>query len=343
MMKKNKISGYTTSKNIIDMDYPFKQSISSLVAVCDEVIVFDTSDPKIDNTLEVLKKEFKGSKVKIIHEDWDWNVPNAGVLDGLAKAEARRHCSNPILCQFDLDEVLHEKYSKEYFNDFCNQFMPSFSVSLGLPVIEYWGSNKIRLDINLIKPRITSNTSGITHGIPSYLENIKEGLLYAKHGTDGCDYIETSHHMPIPCQIHPKCLDNTFEQYKKQMSKYNNSIGMDVVKTNLENVWEEIPTFHHYSWFNIERKIKQYKKFWTTFWPSLYGEPLTDNVMFPGRKWEDISDQEIKNLAIELETKTAGHIFHQPWDGKTTFGLSTTHSKITHPSCIMDTLSKASV
>ena len=334
-MPNYKISSYTTSRNILDMAYPFKESISSMASVCDEVIVFDTSNPKTDNTLEVLNDlSKKHSTIKVIHEDWDWNVPNSGVLDGKAKAEARKHCTHPILCQIDLDEILHEKYSKEYFNEFCNKYVP-MNASLALPVIEYWGPNKIRLDINLLKPRITMNSSCITHGIPNYLENIKSGLLYAKHGTDGCDYIETSHHMPIPSITHVLCLDNRFEQYKKQISHNGNQSGIAVVKRELENIWEQVPTFHHYSWFSIERKINQYKKFWTRFWPSLYGESLTDNVMFPGRSWEDISDQEIKDLAKDLETKTAGHIFHQPWDGKTTFGLSTIDSKITHPSCML--------
>lgn len=334
-----KISSYTTSRNILDMGYPFKESILSMVSVCDEVVVFDTSDPKIDNTLEVLNKFSKENpSIKVIHEDWDWNVPNAGILDGKAKAEARKHCTHQILIQFDLDEILHERYSKEYFNDFCNKQITAVDqVALALPVIEYWGPNKIRLDINLLKPRITMNHSSITHGIPNHLENIKEdGLLYAKHGTDGCDYIETSHHMPIHYLISKEFpVDLRFEQYKKQISQNGNKEGMMVVKRELENIWEQVPTFHHYSWFSIERKINQYKKFWTRFWPSLYGEPLTNNVMFPNKKWEDISDQDIKDLACKLEDETAGHIFHQPWDGRTTFGLPTIDSKITHPSCML--------
>jgi hypothetical protein len=48
-----KLSGYTTVRNALSMDYPFVESIGSMLEFCDEVCVLDSSD-KADGTRDVL-------------------------------------------------------------------------------------------------------------------------------------------------------------------------------------------------------------------------------------------------------------------------------------------------
>jgi hypothetical protein len=48
------ISGYTTSKNVISSDYPWKESIESLLNFCDEVVVVDGGSD--DGSYEELKE-----------------------------------------------------------------------------------------------------------------------------------------------------------------------------------------------------------------------------------------------------------------------------------------------
>jgi hypothetical protein len=89
------------------------------------------------------------------------------------------------------------------------------------------------------------------------------------------------------------------------------------VEKFLNETYSQLPGVHHYSWFNIERKIKNYRTFWTTFWPAMYNETRDEknNPMFPGLTWEEVTEDMTKQKAIELEQGTGGHIFHRPWDG----------------------------
>ena len=98
-----------------------------------------------------------------------------------------------------------------------------------------------------------------------------------------------------------------------------------------DSVLNEMPAVFHYSWFNIERKIKQYRMFWSDFWKAMYNLPAEEvnNPFFPERKWSDITDDEIKESALWLESYTNGWIFHSPWDGSCTNGISV---NMGHPS-----------
>ena len=103
---------------------------------------------------------------------------------------------------------------------------------------------------------------------------------------------------------------------KKERSKAFESIkGGDTTKrapVNIKNVEQvdtvdaaisELPSVHHYSWFDIERKIKTYSGFWSRHWQSLYNidqEDTSENNMFFDKSWTNVSDQEIKDMAENL-------------------------------------------
>ena len=87
----------------------------------------------------------------------------------------------------------------------------------------------------------------------------------------------------------------------------------------LNNVIENLPGVHHYSWYDLERKIHTYKNYWSKHWQSLYNieqEDTAENNMFFDKKWADVSDDEIKQLSIELKDKMGGWIFHNKVDFK---------------------------
>ena len=76
---------------------------------------------------------------------------------------------------------------------------------------------------------------------------------------------------------------------------------------------EMLPAVHHYSWFDIERKIHTYKNYWQRHWESLYDikqEDTAENNMFFDKPWSDITDTEISKKAKELANHTGGHVFH---------------------------------
>jgi intein/homing endonuclease len=187
-----KISGYTTSKNVVLMDYPFIESITSMLSFCDEVCVLDSSDQDDGTWGKLLElQKLSNGKLKIHHENIDWQAPNHGIFDGKTKQMAREMCKKgQYLVQFDVDEIMHED-SIPLIKPLIEQINPQLQKTpiLTLPVVEFWGkTGKVRMDINVWKWRISLNIKDISHGIPISLRQTDPitGLEYAKHGSDSC-------------------------------------------------------------------------------------------------------------------------------------------------------------
>lgn len=336
------ISAYTTVRNPVEMDYPFIQSIRSTLAFADEVVVLDSSD-KDDGTNELLiNLQKEDPRVKVFNASIDWSAPNHGIMDGHTKALARSYCTGTHCWQFDCDELSVEPKPgliKSIAAKLDLRSGPMIKPEIiALPVVEFWGSaGKVRLDINLEKPRLSRNERGatrhglkITHGIPVHLRKIENGLLYAKHGTDTCDYINTDGaYCPVSGFVPPEVrqLQAAARTNLAAAKHLTNWFGQNLV---------ELPHVHHYSWISIERKIKQYRMFWTSFWKAMYNEDRDprNNPFFPGKTWEEVSDKDIVEMAARLETETSGWIFHQPWDGSrinSMVGLGVEHSEMIKP------------
>ena len=327
--ERKSISGYTTTKNCIEQKYPFAESISSMFGFCDEVVVIDGGST--DGTWEALEHLAKtNAKLKIQKIERDWEHKRFAVFDGDQKAKARKLCTSDFCWQMDSDEIVHESdYQK--IVDIANNF-PTNSDLLALPVVEYWGSvNKVRCDINPWKWRLSRNLPHITHGIPQSLRKFDaNGNLHASLGTDGCDYIHTNTGEMIPFMTF--CDKNVME-----LKQYVHDIPEALAKYNdwFNNVINELPGVFHYSWFNIERKILTYKNYWSKHWQSLFDIDQADtleNNMFFNKSWADVSDQEIKELALKLKNEMGGWIFHR----KINFNEPTKHIACnkTSPACM---------
>lgn len=309
------ISGYTTTRNCVEMDYPFEESILSMLEFCDEVVVLDSSD-KDDGTIERLTDlAEKDGRITVMHVDIDWKAPNHGVYDGMTKGMAREKCTGDFLWQFDVDEVMHEDDAPKVRQILRKVGYLSPTPLMALPVIEYWGSEgKVRIDVNPWKWRLSRNIPDITHGIPAHLRKMENGLLYANHGTDSCDYISKTTGAPIPfVNFVPDQLTQI------RMAAIHNEKVAPIYEQWLNKTINDLPGVFHYSWYSIERKIKQYRLFWTSFWKALYNEDRDPNWNpFFDVSWEQVTDEMIKAKARELEEKTGGWIFHNKWDGSST-------------------------
>jgi hypothetical protein len=333
------ISAYTTTRNAVSMEYPFEESIKSMLGFADEVVVVDTSDGT-DNTLSRLETlSFQDSRVVVVSatDQFDWSAPNHGVFDGQTKALARSMCRGLYLWQFDCDEIIHELDAPKV-RSLLEQTNNLRDVSLiALPVTEFWGSQgKVRLDVNSWKWRLSYNSPDITHGIPSRLRKMENGLLYAMRGTDGCDYISKTTGEPVPCAN----FVTTDSESTRVSACYNEKL-VPLYQGWFENITNAIPGVYHYSWFSIERKIKQYREFWTGFWKSLYNETanLNWNPFFGNMPWVQVTDEMISQKAKELESKTGGWIFHSEWDGSRVNNMTTTRE---HPAVMKDWIKKHS-
>ena len=303
-----RISGYTTTYNCVSQQYPFAQSIMSMVPFCEEIVVMDGGSK--DGTLERLHELAKeDDRIKVFVHNVDWKAQRFAVEDGLQKARARKKCTGDFCWQMDSDEEVNQNTVSEIVK-ICQQF-PKFVDIVALPVIEYWGSkNKIRVDVNPWKWRLSRNIPTITHGIPSELRLIdSSGNLYASPGTDGCDYIHSETYERL---AHASFYTNEVHQIRI-MAMQGNKEALEQYQDWFKRVVEVMPSIRHYSWMDIERKIKTYKNYWQQHWESLYDikqEDTAENNMFFDKPWNEVTDEEISVLAKDLEEKTGGHVFH---------------------------------
>jgi glycosyltransferase involved in cell wall biosynthesis len=310
--REDTISGYTTTKDCISQTYPFVQSIKSMLGFCDQVVIVDGGST--DGTWEKLQELAKSDKrITIDRNERDWSHERFAVFDGLQKAYARSLCIGDWCWQQDSDEVVHED---DY--DKVKQLikkMPKSLELMALPIIEYWGGNdKVRVDVNPWKWRLSRNRNHITHGIPNPLRKIDEnGCLYASPGTDGCDYIDNDTYEVIPCaNFYTKGVHDV-----RDAALRGNEEALKAYEGWLYQVIEKLPGVHHYSWFDLERKIKTYKNYWSQHWQSLYNIEQLDTVennMFFDKSWKDVSDSDIQHLAAKLSEEMGGWIFHEKID-----------------------------
>jgi hypothetical protein len=91
-----------------------------------------------------------------------------------------------------------------------------------------------------------------------------------------------------------------------------------------------LPGVYHYSWYNLARKIRTYKNYWSKHWQSLYDiqqEDTLENNMFFAKAWSEVTENDVVTLAQKLEEEMGGWIFHSRVD----FSTPTPHLTITRP------------
>ena len=326
------LSGYSTTYNCVDQKYPFVESICSLLDVCDEVVVVDGGSA--DGTWDVLNEMATDNpKLKIKQIERDWNHPRHAVFDGMQKASARDLCTSDFCWQQDVDEIIHEKDYQKIRNLLTST--PKSVNLIALPVTEFWGNKgKIRIDINPWKWRLSRNHPQITHGIPAQLRKQDEnGDTYSLPGSDGCDYVtKDTGEIVAFVNFHTQQAEQLRQMSMKDANSRHQYIQWFTA------VIQNLPGVYHYSWFDLPRKIRTYKNYWTRHWQSMYNvkqEDSVENNMFFDKKWSDVSDQEIEEIAYRLEKEMGGWIFHRKidWNNPTP---SVMIDIITHPAVMID-------
>jgi glycosyltransferase involved in cell wall biosynthesis len=310
------VSGYTTTLNCVEQEYPFEQCIRSMLQFCDEVCVVDggSTDGTLDR-LNALAASDERVKVKVVPRDW--NHPRFAVFDGMQKAEARAMCTKDFCWQMDSDEIVHEDDAPR-ITEMCRS-MPKEVPILALPVIEYWGGpDKVRCDIQPWKWRLSRNHPDITHGIPAELRRQDDaGDTYAAEGTDGCDMIskETGERYQFMSFYTPEV-----EQVRR-VAMLGNEQARAEYERWFTQVVNGLPCVFHYSWYDLPRKIKLYKKYWTKHWNSLFNKSTADtaenNMMFDV-PWSEVTDEMIEARAQEFKEKLGGWVWHRKWTGVST-------------------------
>lgn len=308
------LSGYTTTKNVIESDYPWEASIKSLLGFCDEVVVVDGGST--DGTWEKLQEWASSeSKLKIHQVKRDWDDYRFAVFDGQQKSIARALCTSDWCWQMDIDEVVHESdYDK--VKKLARQIPKSVKI-VCLPVIDYWGKeDKVRVDVNPWKWRLSKNESYITHDIPAQHRRYDEKGNVFSIGSDGCDYVHVDTYQPIP-NMNFYTPDHEAFRQKIMIDNDFRLANLEAYSNFINSAIKELPSVHHYSWFDIKRKIYTYKNYWSKHWASLYNrttEDVPENNMFFDKEWSKVSDNEIVNLANKMNNELGGWIFHSRVD-----------------------------
>ena len=104
-----KVSGFTFVRNAIKFDYPIVEAITSILPVCDEMIVaVGNSD---DATLALIKS-INSPKIKIIQTTWDDTLREGGKVLAIETNKALATLSPDSDWYFYIqgDEVVHEQY-----------------------------------------------------------------------------------------------------------------------------------------------------------------------------------------------------------------------------------------
>ena len=104
-----KISGFTIIRNAVIYDYPIVEAITSILPICDEVVV---ALGKSDDDTEEMIKGIGSSKIKIIHTVWDESLRENGRVLAVETDKALAAISPDADWAFYIqgDEVIHEKY-----------------------------------------------------------------------------------------------------------------------------------------------------------------------------------------------------------------------------------------
>lgn len=104
-----KVSGFTIVRNAVQFDYPIVEAISSILPLCDEVIV--AVGKSEDDTLGLIRS-INSPKIKIIETIWDDSLRKGGKVLADETNKAFKEISSESDWAFYIqgDEVIHEKH-----------------------------------------------------------------------------------------------------------------------------------------------------------------------------------------------------------------------------------------
>jgi glycosyltransferase involved in cell wall biosynthesis len=102
-----KISGFSIVRNGVKFDYPFIESIKSILPICDEFVVAvgDSEDGTLDRILAL-----NDTKIKIIETTWDEKQRIGGNILAQQTNIALANITGDWGIYLQADEVVHEKY-----------------------------------------------------------------------------------------------------------------------------------------------------------------------------------------------------------------------------------------
>jgi hypothetical protein len=101
-----KVSGFTFVRNGVKYDYPFIESINSLLPICNEVVV--VTGRSEDDTLDQIKS-IHSPKIRILETVWDESIRKGGTILSQQTNLALDKVDGDWAVYLQADEVLHDQ------------------------------------------------------------------------------------------------------------------------------------------------------------------------------------------------------------------------------------------
>jgi len=100
------ISGFTIVRNAQVLDYPFEESVRSLLLFCDEVII--NCGDSTDDTVALCEKLAEDKRVRVIRSVWSREGQSGGYQLKCQSDAALKECHGDWCVYLQADEVMHE-------------------------------------------------------------------------------------------------------------------------------------------------------------------------------------------------------------------------------------------
>ena len=102
------ISGFTIVRNAVKLNYPFRESVLSVLPLCDEFIInIGDSEDETAEIAEALRVEFP-QKIRLIHSKWERKNQQGGFQLKHQTDRAIQSCRGNWCFYIQADEAIHE-------------------------------------------------------------------------------------------------------------------------------------------------------------------------------------------------------------------------------------------
>jgi hypothetical protein len=102
-----KVSGFTFIKNAVKYDFPFIESVTSILPICDEFIIVHGDSE--DDTSKIIES-FNSPKIKVYNTVWNPELRKGGLILSEQTNIALSKTTGDWCFYIQGDEVVHEKY-----------------------------------------------------------------------------------------------------------------------------------------------------------------------------------------------------------------------------------------
>lgn len=138
-----KISAFTFIQNGSIYNYPFLESIHSVLPIIDEFVI-NVGEGE-DNTLELIKA-INSPKIRIIESKWNDNMRHRGFVYGQQKTIAQFNCTGDWAFYLEGDEIVHED-DLQKIQDTCKKHLNDEGVeALTFDYLHFYGNANSYLD-----------------------------------------------------------------------------------------------------------------------------------------------------------------------------------------------------